>query len=354
MHHGSMIADARGRRRRWAGPTVAVVAALAAATAVAAWVDDSSLPISAATASTDAPVSRIEQSFFDLRFSVHQARRSSGPEAKLQMANVLFAQKPTYDGFSGEGLHGALPDEAIESKPGEAEAKAAETLAPGVPLPRSRPTDVSLASRDQKAPASDKASAGDKASASDGDSTHPDDPTLLQKLSGMFRYRLTLASLTPSDGIFASSPDLAALGYDKETAVYDITAHVVYLPNGSKLEAHSGLGDSRDDPRRVSERAVGSTPPAIYELKPREALFHGVQALRMLPVEGSALGRTGLLVHSYMLGPNGDSNGCVSVRDYDKFLAAYQKGDFKRLAVVSNLTGSAARQSSFQSANGGT
>jgi hypothetical protein len=348
MHHGSMIADARGRRRRWAGPAVAVVAALAAATAAATWVDDSSLPISAATASTDAPVSRIEQSFFDLRFSVHQAKRSFGPEGKIQMANVLFAQKPTYDGFSGEGLHGALPDEAIETRPAEVEAKTADTVVPAIPLPRSRPTDVSLASRDQKA------AVNDKASASDGDSTHPDDPTLLQKLSGMFRYRLTLASLTPNDGIFASAPDLAALGYDKETAVYDITAHMVYLPNGSKLEAHSGLGDSRDDPRRVSERAVGSTPPAIYELKPREALFHGVQALRMLPVEGSALGRTGLLVHSYMLGPNGDSNGCVSVRDYDRFLAAYQKGDFKRLAVVSNLAGSTARQSSFQSANGGT
>ena len=91
---------------------------------------------------------------------------------------------------------------------------------------------------------------------------------------------------------------------------------------------------------------MGATPPAVYELKPREQLFHGVQALRMLPVEGSTLGRTGLLVHSYMLGPNGDSNGCVSIRDYDRFLAAYQKGDIKRLAVVSNLTGPT-RQSSL-------
>jgi hypothetical protein len=41
-----------------------------------------------------------------------------------------------------------------------------------------------------------------------------------------------------------------------------------------------------------------------------------------------------------MLGPNGDSNGCVSVRDYDRFLAAYQKGEIKRLAVVSTLGGS--------------
>ena len=320
-----------------AGPTAAICAALAAACFAAAWVDDASLPISAATASTDAPVSRIEQSFFDLRFSVHQARRpAAGSDANLQLASVIFAQKPTYEGPSS-----AAPDEPAAATPAEAEAKPAEAVVPAIPLPRSRPAEVSLAARDQKTPASE------------GESAHPDDPTLLQKLSGMFKYRLTLASLTPTDGIFASSPDLAALGYDKETAVYDITAHVVYLPNGLKLEAHSGLGDSRDDPRRVNERAVGSTPPAVYDLKPREQLFHGVQALRMQPVEGSALGRTGLLVHSYMLGPNGDSNGCVSVRDYDTFLAAYQKGDFKRLAVVSNLAGSP-RQSSFQSANGGT
>jgi len=30
---------------------------------------------------------------------------------------------------------------------------------------------------------------------------------------------------------------------DSHTAVYDIAAHTVYLPNGTKLEAHSGLGD---------------------------------------------------------------------------------------------------------------
>ena len=33
------------------------------------------------------------------------------------------------------------------------------------------------------------------------------------------------------------------------TAVYDISARVVYLPDGERLEAHSGLGDKLDDPR---------------------------------------------------------------------------------------------------------
>ena len=47
-------------------------------------------------------------------------------------------------------------------------------------------------------------------------------------------------------------------------------------------------------------------------------------------------GRAGILAHTYMLGPNGDSNGCVSFKDYDKFLAAYNKGEVKRLVVVAS------------------
>jgi hypothetical protein len=125
--------------------------------------------------------------------------------------------------------------------------------------------------------------------------------------------------------------------YDQWTAVYDLTAHTVYLPNGSRLEAHSGLGDKLDDPRFVSERDRGATPPHLYELTQREELFHGVQALRLNPVGGDIFGRTGLLAHTYMLGPRGDSNGCVSFKDYDAFLQAFKNGVVKRLAVVSQL-----------------
>lgn len=57
----------------------------------------------------------------------------------------------------------------------------------------------------------------------------------------------------------------------------------------------------------------------------------------MIPVEGDTLGRSGLLAHGYMLGPNGDSNGCVSIRDYERFLAAFERGEIKRLVVVSNV-----------------
>lgn len=127
--------------------------------------------------------------------------------------------------------------------------------------------------------------------------------------------------------------------YDQSTAVYDISAHMVYLPDGSKLEAHSGLGSKLDDPRSASIRMHGVTPPHLYDLKPRESLFHGVAALRLTPVGGeeAIYGRSGLLAHTYMLGPNGDSNGCVSFKDYNAFLNAYRNQGIKRLAVVARV-----------------
>jgi hypothetical protein len=127
--------------------------------------------------------------------------------------------------------------------------------------------------------------------------------------------------------------------YDRETAVYDITAHTVYLPDGSKLEAHSGLGDNMDDPRSQKMRMRGVTPPHIYTLKPRESLFHGVAALRLTPIGGeeSIFGRDGLLAHTFMLGGTGASNGCVSFRDYNAFLNAYRNQGIRKLAVVARV-----------------
>lgn len=127
--------------------------------------------------------------------------------------------------------------------------------------------------------------------------------------------------------------------YDKQTAVYDIAAHTVYLPDGTRLEAHSGLGSKLDDARYSHVRMQGVTPPHIYELKPREVLFHGVPALRLNPIGGEdkIFGRSGLLAHTYMLGPNGDSNGCVSFRDYYAFLNAYRNQGIKRLAVLARV-----------------
>jgi hypothetical protein len=157
--------------------------------------------------------------------------------------------------------------------------------------------------------------------------------------SSMLAYASADASVT---GSIARTQNPALGGsppYDRDTAVYDISAHTVYLPDGTKLDAHSGLGSNLDDPRSARVRMRGVTPPHIYELKPREALFHGVPALRLLPIGGedAIYGRDGLLAHTFMLGPNGDSNGCVSFRDYNAFLNAYRNGGIRKLAVLARV-----------------
>jgi hypothetical protein len=235
-------------------------------------------------------------------------------EAKLRDARGQLAQQ-----LASTGWRSALDGER------------APAASSDVPLPRARPTEANLQV------------AVENTSAVPAPRT--EDRSMMQKLSDLLPGKLTLASLTPSSGLFRRGPDLAALGYDNQTAVYDISARTVYLPSGLSLEAHSGLGRLRDDPDHVDQRMVGATPPATYELKPREKLFHGVRALRMLPVDGtSTLGRAGLLTHSYMLGPDGDSNGCVSIRDYERFLKAFDNGEIARLVVVPSLSAVQASQ----------
>lgn len=121
------------------------------------------------------------------------------------------------------------------------------------------------------------------------------------------------------------------------TAVYDIMAHVVVLPDGARLEAHSGLAERVDDPRFVALRMRGATPPALYDLAPRKGSFHGVAALRLLPLDGNVFGRTGLLAHTYMLHGRPESNGCVVFRDYAAFLGAFRDGRITRLRVVPSV-----------------
>src|SRR5262249_14361164 len=138
--------------------------------------------------------------------------------------------------------------------------------------------------------------------------------------------------LTPKDAELPSDLDI------NHTAIYDIRSHTVYLPNGRRLEAHSGLGSHMDDPQSLSMRNTGVTPPNVYDLELRERPFHGVRALRLIPKEDAKMhGRDGILAHSYMLGPSGQSNGCVSFSDYPAFLEAYERGDVTRLVVVEHL-----------------
>ena len=174
-----------------------------------------------------------------------------------------------------------------------------------------------------------------------------DKPSVFEKLWGKPPSRGSMLAFASADanitGSLGSSQNPALGGneprYDRSTAVYDISAHTVYLPDGTKLEAHSGLGNKLDDPSSANIRMRGVTPPHLYELTQREALFHGVPALRLNPIGGeeAIYGRSGLLAHTFMLGPNGDSNGCVSFRDYNAFLNAFRNQGIKRLAVVARI-----------------
>jgi hypothetical protein len=313
----------------WWGRATFVVATFAVAFALAAWIVEfdfvawmqgPALPKAAAALS------------FDDRF---------GSRSTLNSASIYY---PPRRGIMAERrdfksefeqIEGLLAQQSSDNEADQPDQPAPPTVVAAVPLPRARPAEANLQAR------------------ADGPFIPPiptvqsDNRTLFQKLADLMPGRITLASLEPNGGLGGTAPNLGALGFDNFTAVYDISARTVFMPDGSKLEAHSGMGNLMDDPAHVDKPMVGATPPTVYDLKPRERLFHGVQALRMTPVDSNAtLGRVGLLVHSYMLGPNGDSNGCVSVKNYDRFLKAYQNGEVKRLVVVPSLNEKIASQRS--------
>jgi hypothetical protein len=237
------------------------------------------------------------------------------------------------------------PKQAEAAKPKEIAPPAAPVQMAAI-APAPRPAEP----RPAKTPATSVRDMAQRAKAAVMSLASNEKQTIVEKLWGKPQpqpHGPSLLSFASADtsitGSLGSTQNPALAGntprYDQSTAVYDISAHMVYLPDGTKLEAHSGLGSKLDDPSSANIRMHGVTPPHIYELTPREALFHGVPALRLNPIGGeeSIYGRSGLLAHTFMLGPNGDSNGCVSFRDYNAFLNAYRNQGIKRLAVVARV-----------------
>jgi len=157
------------------------------------------------------------------------------------------------------------------------------------------------------------------------------DPVATSSISTAVFAKRTLAQPPRGNALLLAAAD-------SRTAIYDIEAHTVYLPSGLRLEAHSGLGQRLDDPHSIREKNRGATPPNVYDLALREETFHGVQAIRLNPVDdGKMFGRDGILAHTYMLGPSGQSFGCVSFKDYPRFLKAFLHGEIDRLVVVPHL-----------------
>jgi hypothetical protein len=262
--------------------------------------------------------SHIYYAFLDSRF-------------RLYFSSNTFSER--FAPLSGEELS-APPQATVPAKPDVATTESLRPLQHSLPSLHSPPHRPAQQAALEVDPRSDAVHVG----------SVEDKKTIFEKIvSTLFRATsrpspVKLAYATADDSSPGSVGSLVTSRYDQWTAVYDISARTVYMPDGTKLEAHSGLGDSLDDPAAVDQKDRGPTPPNVYNLQPRERPFHGVSALRLIPVDSDkTLGRTGLLAHSFMMGPHGDSNGCLSVKDYDAFLRAYTRHQIKRLVVVARL-----------------
>ncbi len=291
-------------------------------------------PVSAHFAFSDAPVFA----------AVTEAPAPTVPPAALASATTeVAAPGPQIVAANDTGDEDEDEDAAIPVPP-----SASPLLRADVPLPTPRPVDPApTVSHVPPFRATRRPTMLASAASGSNSAVSPDNRSFLEKFFSMGQQATAPATpalgyAAPEDGWIpgfrGSVSGNPARTYGEAAAVYEIATHTVFMPDGTRLEAHSGLGDRLDDPRFVRDRMRGPTPPAVYALTLRESLFHGVQALRLTPVGSSVYGRTGLLAHTFMLGPRGDSNGCVSFRNYRSFLQAFQNGDVRRLVVVARLS----------------
>jgi hypothetical protein len=279
-------------------------------------------------------------STFDERFAFNQG----APRTRSLQPSMQFA-----DRFAGASTAGPTPAQFALASASATVTPAALTpapaAAPAAPHAAARALAARVAPKTQDKPQKPAgsyrvASLGDapiRTAYAPADSASKDpaiDDSLLKKMTP----RDPAANAATKDAAPKDGP-LAGIDLTR-TAVYNIAGRVVYLPNGQRLEAHSGLGEHMDAIRSVNLRSLGPTPPGLYNLTMRESRFHGIDAIRLNPVEDTRMyGRAGILAHPYMLGPNGQSNGCVSLKDYDAFLAAFRRGEFNRIMVVERLDG---------------
>lgn len=141
------------------------------------------------------------------------------------------------------------------------QSAAAVRVVQSVPLPARRPQIRDIAQTTASKPANVAAA------------TPAEKPfSIFEKLFGKNdSHGPVLAYAAPDGGVMSDGSSISYGGgrYDRTTAVYDISAKTVYMPDGKKLEAHSGLGDKMDDPRFVHVRMRGATPAT--HLRSRDA-----------------------------------------------------------------------------------
>ena len=273
-------------------------------------------------------------------------RFASTPAASADQPPVMlaYAPVPQASGAAWSALLVPSPEDDLASLPDsegmldgeDVEDPDYEEAMPEVPVPQSRPRDA-----DPRASATAKPD--QPTTEKPGGRTADEAQKQTDKRDKAKRQKLSYAKpVEPTErkrgGIGQALRSLLNGGPEAGdgVAVYDISAARVYMPDGSVLEAHSGIGKMADNPRYAHVKMNGPTPPHTYDLKMREKRFHGVEALRMLPVDGkNKHGRDGFLTHSYLLrGGRAESHGCVAFKDYDRFLRAFKQGKVKRLVVV--------------------
>ncbi|WP_246272858.1 DUF2778 domain-containing protein [Oricola thermophila] len=362
---------ALSERRRW--PALAALA-LATAIAAASLVADGAAQLSAglgvavasadtlrlADAVADGPRRDIATGRSDrvARVAPRDIRATAGPEAAKPAApdpRRLAALRGTRDPVPSVGAHAWIPGLSETGSTAEVERRIAlasvsalpEPVLPdltegeaaaeaGIPVPEQRPRIAAAPSpvtaNVAAAPERPRTEGGARKSGGTALAYADPEKEVEEETRGGIFGRL-----------FGRRNESLLPGRGSKVAVYDISAKTVYMPNGEKLEAHSGLGKMKDNPRYVHVKNKGPTPPNLYKLRMRESRFHGVEAIRLLPADGKKkYNRDGLLAHTYMYVRGGgkdksQSNGCVVFKDYDKFLAAFKRGEVKHMIVVPNL-----------------
>jgi len=259
------------------------------------------------------PFSTLALGHTGLNVELAYASTEAGPIEPMQLALASLDLDPVdtdaYIGMSAEDM----PD-SVEAPPARPSAKPAKDAAKNTGKPKREPTELA------EEPAAPKR----KLRNSDREDSQqmlafarPDKPAV-----GAFKNLFN----TPKAG--------------KGVAIYDISAAVVHMPDGTKLEAHSGIGKMADNPKFVHVKMNGPTPPNTYKLSMREKRFHGVEAVRMTPIGKETMhGRDGILAHSYLLrGGRAESHGCVAFKDYNRFLKAFKQGKVTHIVVVPSLS----------------
>src|SRR5215471_6517754 len=196
MTRGAAIADP-SFWRRGSLSTIAFFGATIVAWQVATWVAD------ICSAAPD-PLTENQSIAFDQRFpedlptspplSFVRALRSE-TAMKLQAAKSALAQKLLLADGQAQMLLAEIPPQKpiAESEPAPSEGKPATiAISIAVPVPKPRPAEAALAPKN-------------------GETAQTDDRTLLQKLAELLRPRVTLASLTPGDGLSGNKLNLASL-----------------------------------------------------------------------------------------------------------------------------------------------